>query len=120
MYTVELVAIILGSDGEVKRSEPVKRFITRSFIKRFMLWPSSGLKNEQRLRKCCDSLQLLVSHLVLLLIPCFKECRVDVNLFVCLTFKYFIITVTCDQECSQKGDSGCASEKLGVPHLLSD
>ncbi len=24
------------------------------------------------------------------------------------------------QECSQKGDSGCASEKLGVPHLLSD
>ncbi len=83
MYTVELVAIILGSDGEVKRSEPVKRFITRSFIKRFMLWPSSGLKNEQRLRKCCDSLQLLVSHLVLLLIPCFKECRVDVNFFVC-------------------------------------
>ncbi len=25
-----------------------------------------------------------------------------------------------EQECSQKGDSGCASEKLGVPHLLSD
>jgi len=25
-----------------------------------------------------------------------------------------------NQECSQKGDSGCASEKLGVPHLLSD
>ncbi len=24
------------------------------------------------------------------------------------------------QECSQKGDSGCASEKLSVPHLLSD
>ncbi len=24
------------------------------------------------------------------------------------------------QERSQKGDSGCASEKLGVPHLLSD
>ncbi len=24
------------------------------------------------------------------------------------------------QESSQKGDSGCASEKLGVPHLLSD
>ncbi len=25
-----------------------------------------------------------------------------------------------NQERSQKGDSGCASEKLGVPHLLSD
>ncbi len=24
------------------------------------------------------------------------------------------------QERSQKGDCGCASEKLGVPHLLSD
>ncbi len=24
------------------------------------------------------------------------------------------------QERRQKGDSGCASEKLGVPHLLSD
>ncbi len=24
------------------------------------------------------------------------------------------------QERSQKGDSGCASEKLGVPHLLSE
>ncbi len=24
------------------------------------------------------------------------------------------------QERSQKGESGCASEKLGVPHLLSD
>ncbi len=43
------------SDGEVKCSEPVKlstqfvsekRFITRSFSKRFMLWPSSGHKNE--------------------------------------------------------------------------
>ncbi len=28
--------------------------------------------------------------------------------------------ITWDQERSQKGDSGCASEKLGVPHLLSD
>ncbi len=27
---------------------------------------------------------------------------------------------TSDQERSQKGDSRCASEKLGVPHLLSD
>ncbi len=25
-----------------------------------------------------------------------------------------------NQQRSQKGDSGCASEKLGVPHLLSD
>ncbi len=25
-----------------------------------------------------------------------------------------------NQERSQKGDSGCASEKLGVPHFLSD
>ncbi len=25
-----------------------------------------------------------------------------------------------NQERSQKGDSGCAPEKLGVPHLLSD
>ncbi len=25
-----------------------------------------------------------------------------------------------NQERSQKEDSGCASEKLGVPHLLSD
>ncbi len=30
--------------------------------------------------------------------------------------KYFTLI----QERSQKGDSGCASEKLGVPHLLSD
>ncbi len=31
-----------------------------------------------------------------------------------------IIILHLFQECSQKGDSGCASEKLGVPHLLSD
>ncbi len=63
----------------MKHSEPVKlstqlywkRFITRSFLKRFMLCPSSGLKNEH-LPKCCDSLQLLVSHLVLQMIPCFN------------------------------------------------
>ncbi len=68
------------SDGEVKRSAPVKfsnqlyqkKFITRSLLKRFMLWPSSGLKSEQHLPKCCDSLQLLVSHLVLQLISCFN------------------------------------------------
>ncbi len=48
------------------------RFITRSFLKWFMLWLSSGLRNEQHLPKCCDSLQLLVSHLVLLRIPCFN------------------------------------------------
>ncbi len=47
-----------------------KRFITRSFLKLFMRWSSSGLKNEQRLPKCCDSLQLL--HLVPQLIPCFN------------------------------------------------
>ncbi len=46
-----------------------KRFITQSFLKPFMLWSSSGLKNE-RLPKCCDSLQLL--HLVPQLIPCFN------------------------------------------------
>ncbi len=49
-----------------------KRFITRSFLKRFTMWPSSGLKNEPHLSKCCNSLQLLVSHLVLLPIPCFN------------------------------------------------
>ncbi len=38
----------------------------------FMLCPSSGLKNEQHHPKCCDSLQLLVSHLVLQLMPCFN------------------------------------------------
>ncbi len=45
-----------------------KRFITQSFLKLFMLWPSSGLKNEQHLPKFCDSIQLLFSHLVLLLL----------------------------------------------------
>ncbi len=30
------------------------------------------------------------------------------------------LRMTVHQERSQKGDSGCASEKLGVPHLLSD
>ncbi len=54
----------LSSDGEVKRSP--------SFLKRFMLWPSCGHINEQHSPKCCDSLQLLVSHLVLQLIPCFN------------------------------------------------
>ncbi len=72
---------IFVSDDEVKRSKQMKlstqlyrkkRFITRSILKRFMLWPSCGHKNEQHLPKCCDSLQLLVSHLVLLLIPCFN------------------------------------------------
>ncbi len=46
--------MLYSSDGEVKRSEPVKfqpncigkRFITQSFLKRFMLWPSCGHKNE--------------------------------------------------------------------------
>ncbi len=33
---------------------------------------------------------------------------------------FFLETISSDQERSQKGDSGCASEKLGVPHLLSD
>ncbi len=42
---------IYFSDGEVKHSEifnPIvseKRFITQSFLKRFMLWPSYGHKN---------------------------------------------------------------------------
>jgi len=38
-----------------------------------------------------------------------------------LHFYYINASIRClQQECSQKGDSGCASEKLGVPHLLSD
>ncbi len=36
-------------------------------------------------------------------------------------FVFILIKISSmSQECSQKGDSGCASEKLGVPHLLSD
>ncbi len=37
--------------------------------------------------------------------------------FILSNFYFYFTTF---QERSQKGDSGCASEKLGVPHLLSD
>ncbi len=37
-----------------------------------------------------------------------------------MLLEYEVLEVSLEQECSQKGDSGCASEKLGVPHLLSD
>ncbi len=58
-----LLSKILCSDGEEKRSEPEKlsdqlyrkKVHYRSFLKQSMLWPSSGLKNEQRLPKCSDS-----------------------------------------------------------------
>ncbi len=36
------------------------------------------------------------------------------------TIRHTVQQVSLHQERSQKGDSGCASEKLGVPHLLSD
>ncbi len=32
----------------------------------------------------------------------------------------FCLCCCANQERSQKGDCGCASEKLGVPHVLSD
>ncbi len=37
-----------------------------------------------------------------------------------LKHNYDFISLCMKQERSQKGDSGCASEKLGVPHVLSD
>ncbi len=42
--------------------------------------------------------------------------------FVAISMKTICDTISCvlHQERSQKGDSGCASEKLGVPHVLSD
>ncbi len=45
--------------------------------------------------------------------------------WVCQTYEQIkqaktLINISPYQERSQKGDSGCASEKLGVPHLLSD
>ncbi len=43
--------------------------------------------------------------------------RVEVHFVQDVKIKLYIFT---EQERSQKGDSGCASEKLGVPHLLSD
>ncbi len=41
------------------------------------------------------------------------------NIVVLYSFKSSLY-IYIYQERSQKGDSGCASEKLGVPHLLSD
>ncbi len=43
------------------------------------------------------------------------------TLFVMFVMVFVVEHVfSAEQERSQKGDSGCASEKLGVPHVLSD
>ncbi len=64
--------LIRSSDGKVKRSELVKLSTQLYRKKIFRFLKLVMLKNEQCLPKCCDSLQLLVSRLVLLLIPCFN------------------------------------------------
>ncbi len=71
--------------------------------------------------KCflCFVCLMNISHTTLNSLQNYRENMLKINSILCSAFD-ILHTCCVHQERSQKGDSGCASEKLGVPHLLSD